>query len=181
MRPLRRTLLALALFPLLAISISGIAGEGFDLDQAKAMIRRGDAAAARALLEPLANGGHAGALTQLGLLYYAGQGGAPDEARAYALFERAAAADDREAMFLLARMNLLGHGPARSNPDADRDAARWFFEAARRGHADAQYHLGLLFYAGTGVEKNAAEALKWIRRAADNGHEAARQFAPASR
>jgi len=143
------------------------------------MIRRGDATSARPLLENLAARGNALALTELGLLYYSGRGVAADEMRAFSLFERAAAADARDAMFMLGRMNLLGHGPARTNPDADREAARWFFEAARRGHADAQYHLGLLFYAGTGVEKNTDEALKWIRRAADNGHEAARQFMPA--
>lgn len=178
MRPLLRTLLTLAIFPFLAIPNAGIADDVFDLDQAKSLLRRGDPAAARAILDRLVAAGNAAAMTQLGLLYYAGQGVEVDEARAYALFERAAQAEDRDAMFLLARMNLLGHGPARSNPDADRDAARWFFEAARRGHADAQYHLGLLFYAGTGVQKNPDEAMKWIRRAADNGHEAARGFTP---
>jgi TPR repeat protein len=178
MRLLRRTVVALAIFPFLAIPEPGIADGTLDLDQAKSMIRRGEAAAAREVLDRLVAAGNAAAMTQLGLLYYAGHGVAADEARAYALFERAAQAEDRDAMFLLGRMNLLGHGPARNHADADRDAARWFFEAARRGHVDAQYHLGLLFYAGTGVQKNPEEAMKWIRRAADNGHEAARRFTP---
>lgn len=173
-----RTLLFLVIFPFLTIPRPGMANGKVDLDRAKSMVRRGDVAAARPLLEGLAAQGHAGALTELGLLYYTGHGVVTDETRAFALFERAAAAADRDAMFLLGRMNLLGHGPTRTNPDAEREAARWFFEAARRGHADAQFHLGLLFYAGTGVEKNTDEALKWIRRAAGSGHEAARQFTP---
>jgi len=175
----RRTLKLLTLFPILVIPKLGIAGSPADLDRAKSMMQRGDYVAARGVLETLADQGNSSALTLLGTLYYSGLGVTTDENHAFKLFERAAAADDRDAMFLLARMNLLGHGPARTNADADRDAARWFFEAARRGHADAQYHLGLLFYAGTGVEKNIEEAMKWIRRAAGSGHEAARQFAPA--
>ena len=49
-------------------------------------------------------------------------------------------------------------------------AAQWYFEAARQGHADAQYALGILFLAGSGVTQNAAEARKWFARAAKQGH-----------
>jgi len=57
-----------------------------------------------------------------------------------------------------------------SDIDVDRQAAQWYFEAARRGHADAQYSLGILFLTGKGVVQSRDEALKWIRRAADQGH-----------
>ena len=50
-------------------------------------------------------------------------------------------------------------------------------EKAEKGDAQAQYALGLMYYNGEKVGKNYAEALKWIRRAAEeNGHREA-QFA----
>lgn len=170
------TALVRALFPILIIPIAGIAAG--TAESARELLEAGRGAEAAALLQNLAADGNADAQVQLGLLYYEGRGVAADETRAFALFERAAATGRTDAMFLLGRMCLLGHGPARQDADADRNAARWFFEAARRGHADAQYHLGLLFYAGTGVVKDTDEALKWIRRAADSGHAGARQFFP---
>jgi len=60
--------------------------------------------------------------------------------------------------------------------DPDVEAAKWFFQAASRGHADAEYSLGLLFLAGKGVTQNQDEALKWINRAAEHGHASARDF-----
>jgi TPR repeat protein len=127
-------------------------------------------------LEPLAAQGEPQAQAQLGILLYLGRGVARDEERAFKLFGQAAARESAEAMFWLGRMYLLGDGPAAKEADADREAARWYFEAARRGHAEAQYTLGLLFMAGTGVEKNEDEARKWLKRAADAGHGAAREF-----
>lgn len=38
---------------------------------------------------------------------------------------------------------------------------------------DVQYELGQCYLTGTGVEKNAGEAEKWLRRAAEQGHEEA--------
>ena len=38
---------------------------------------------------------------------------------------------------------------------------------AEKGDAQAQYTLGLMYYDGKGVTKNYPEALKWIRRAAE--------------
>jgi len=174
----RATLLQFALFLLSGIPSLGNAANPNPVKEIRSLIDRGDFSSAIERLRPLVQSSNPAALTLLGRLTYEGLGVPADESQAYSLFERAAAADDSEAMFFLGQMNLLGHGPAQNNPDADRDAARWFFEAARRGHADAQYHLGLLFYAGTGVQKNPAEALKWIRRAAKNGHATARQFEP---
>lgn len=120
--------------------------------------------------------GEAAATTQLGLLHYHGHGVPENDDQAYRLFLQAAEQGDPLAMFWLGRMNLLGHGPPRQSPDADRDAARWMFESARRGVAEGQYYLGLLFMAGTGVHRDEAEALKWIRRAAGAGHAPAQAF-----
>ncbi|HLX27673.1 MAG TPA: hypothetical protein VKV24_04185 [Casimicrobiaceae bacterium] len=51
-------------------------------------------------------------------------------------------------------------GPAASN------AAAWFRKAAERGHAFAQYDLGVLCLRGHGVPESRVEAYKWIYLAA---------------
>jgi TPR repeat protein len=42
--------------------------------------------------------------------------------------------------------------------------------AAEKGDTEAQYLLGLQYQAGDGIEKNPAEAAKWLRQAATQGH-----------
>lgn len=44
---------------------------------------------------------------------------------------------------------------------------------AEEGNAEAQFHLGALYYHGEGVPQSNAEAARWYRRAADRGHAAA--------
>ena len=54
--------------------------------------------------------------------------------------------------------------------DADfREAAEWFRRAADQGYAAAQCELAKLHLEGLGVEKNDAEAARWIAMAADIG------------
>jgi len=60
-------------------------------------------------------------------------------------------------------------------PDPDREAALWYFQAASAGHAEAQYHLGLLFLAGKGVVDSRKEAMNWFRKAAAQGHPEAKR------
>ena len=43
-------------------------------------------------------------------------------------------------------------------------------KAADRGDANAQFHLGLYYANGQGVEKNLTEAAKWYRKAAEQGY-----------
>ncbi len=178
MRFSSRTRFRLTLFPFLIIPLLGAAAPPptAAVREAQAQIERAEYAAAARTLQPLADADDPAAQAKLGMLLYLGRGVPRDEARAYALFTQAAGKESAEAMFWLGRMHLLGDGPAAQVADADREAARWYFEAGRRGHAEAQYTLGLLFMAGTGVEKNEDEARRWIRRAADAGFEEARKF-----
>ena len=44
---------------------------------------------------------------------------------------------------------------------------------AQKGHAEAQYALGVAYYKGEGVKKNLDQAIAWFRKAADNGHQIA--------
>ena len=45
-----------------------------------------------------------------------------------------------------------------------------FKELAEQGNADAQYALGLCYGVGAGVEKDAVESVKWVRKAAEQGN-----------
>jgi tetratricopeptide (TPR) repeat protein len=42
-------------------------------------------------------------------------------------------------------------------------------KAAERGHADAQFNLGLCYDSGQGVSQDYSEAVKWYRKAAEQG------------
>ena len=53
-------------------------------------------------------------------------------------------------------------------------AARWYEEAARQGHAAAQYALGNMHLMGEGVEQDDGKAARWHEKAAAQGHAAAR-------
>lgn len=41
---------------------------------------------------------------------------------------------------------------------------------AEQGNAEAQYSLGVCYRCGDGVEKNLEEAIKWYRKAAEQGY-----------
>jgi TPR repeat protein len=70
---------------------------------------------------------------------------------------------------------LVRSKTAKFVPDPDREAATWYFQAASAGHAEAQYHLGLLFLAGKGVIENRQEAARWMKKAASQGHPEAKK------
>lgn len=50
-------------------------------------------------------------------------------------------------------------------------AARWYEAAAERGHADAQYWVGLCYASGWGVRKDISRGRSWLERAAAQGQE----------
>lgn len=58
------------------------------------------------------------------------------------------------------------------------DASTFDFirQAARQGDEDAQITLGLIYAAGHGAAKNYNEAYRWLRRAADEGNDEAREM-----
>jgi len=51
----------------------------------------------------------------------------------------------------------------------------WFRKAADQGFAEAQYRLGDMYARGLGVAKSDAEATRWFKLAAAQGHERARK------
>ena len=80
---------------------------------------------------------------------------------------RAAAEDGHPpACFLLGLLYAHGHAGLRQDPV---EAARWCAVAARKGLGVAQFNLGLLHAAGSGVAADPTTAMSWLRRAAING------------
>jgi len=62
-------------------------------------------------------------------------------------------------------MYHAGRGVARD----DTEASVWLRKAAEKGHAVAQYELGIFYVRGYGVAKDEVEAAHWIRKAAEQG------------
>lgn len=128
------------------------------------------------LLAPLAQHGNPVAQLRLGILYFQGRGVKEDERLAISWWRRSAAQGNLDAMYQLGNAFTFGMEAAKSVPDPDREAAWWYFQAASAGHREAQYGLALLFLAGKGVIESREEAVRWMRRAAEQGHVDARRF-----
>jgi uncharacterized protein len=54
-------------------------------------------------------------------------------------------------------------------PQSYRQAKKWFEEAAKQGHAEAQVNLGTLYLDGDAPPRSAQMALFWFSRAAEQG------------
>ena len=52
--------------------------------------------------------------------------------------------------------------------------AEWTYKAAIKGHVEAQFSLGRYYLSGFGVTKDVNEAVKWYRKAAEQGYEYAK-------
>jgi len=100
------------------------------------------------------------ALFNLALLHYDN-----DQFRAYALFLEAAILEVPPAQYEVALMLERGLGCVQNYSEA----AFWYEEAAKRGHAEAFNNLGVLYKEGHGVEQNMARALRCFERASENG------------
>ena len=72
-----------------------------------------------------------------------------------------------DAQFIVAALHCFGWGVAQSYAEG----IAWLGVAAGRGHANAQYQLGLIYFEGWGgVEPNYPEGMAWLSRAAEQGH-----------
>jgi len=145
----------------IAAVLIGLAGPAAaDFDAGVAAYSLGDFDAARAAFEPLAET-DSRALFYLGRMYYRGEGVAADEARAIALYERAAAAGEPAAMAALAAAY-----EARGDADLAFD---WMTMAAEAGLPFAQAELGLAYETGDRVTQSRRDAIIWYGRAARGG------------
>ena len=76
-----------------------------------------------------------------------------------------ARAGDARASFLLGTRYSSGRAGYRD----DRQAVRWFRQAAEAGLAEAQYNLGIMYAAGRGVSADLSCAAHWYEEAAEQG------------
>lgn len=81
---------------------------------------------------------------------------------------------------LLRRAADTGHAPAQAllgyvydYSEFDEDAADYYRRAADQGNADGQFGLGSMLSIGKGIKKDPAEARRWIKLAAEQGHKLA--------
>lgn len=114
-----------------------------------------------------ANAGETLAYTELGYCYMNGIGVDADPGKAVRLYKKAAAMQDTNAMCFLADYFL-----ARSNRQETITAViKLYLKAARLGHADAQEHLGVIYYEGRYIEKNESQSFFWLKKSVEeNDH-----------
>ena len=123
-----------------------------------------------ALREFKADGGAQSAYL-LAIMYYKGEGTAPNKKETVKWLRQAAEKGNARAANNLGMMYDKGDGVPQDLPEA----AKWYRKAAEKGHAASQYNLGLMYANGEGVEKDPKEAVKWLRKAAAQGHPKAQQ------
>ena len=98
------------------------------------------------------------AQTNLGDLYYIGQGVPQNYVKAAHWYRLAANQGDADAQSLLGVLYYNGQGV----PQNYVKAAHWYRLAANQGDADAQSFLGDLYYNGQGVPQDYVKAYKWF-------------------
>lgn len=138
----------------------------------------GDDEEAARLFQQAADLGYAPAQYILGECYALGRGVPTNVSQAYELFKQAAgkgheAAQRKVAQYRFDAKSAYGQGLQylyEKGPAYEGKAARQFWLAAEKGHAEAQYHLGLCYAEGSGVKKHNTLAAKLLWQAAKQGH-----------
>ncbi|WP_137937315.1 tetratricopeptide repeat protein [Chitinivorax sp. B] len=117
--------------------------------------------------EQSASQGDVKSTKNLAMLYLLGQGVAANADKAVELIQKAAAANDAEALRMMGQFYLDGRIPA-IKPDGAK-AGEYFGKAATLGDAEAQYQLSKLILGAGQLDS----ALKLLNRAAEGGHRGA--------
>lgn len=148
-------------------------------------LRAGKPHQAVTALEYAAEQGMPGAMWKLGRMYADGDGVDQNKLRAFEYFRNLTKAhayerpDSAQSRFVASAFVALGHfyldgipdSAVKSDPavaiDLFRHAASYF------GDPDAQYHLGRLYLFGNGTAKDAVQAARWLRLAANKGQRSA--------
>jgi TPR repeat protein len=129
-----------------------------------------------------AEAGNHRAQYELGYCYEKGVGVAHDEVEAFKWYRKSAQGGYAPAQFALGYFHQ-----ERSGPDDHDEILKWYGKAADQGYAKAQFNLGRYYDRGqsqsgrfvpggatvwttVGIPSNPDEALKWYRKAAENGH-----------
>ena len=142
-----------------------------DFETGLAAYKLGDYTTALREWRPLAEQGIGQAQTNLGVIYYKGQGVARDYAQARRWFLKAAQQGRAIVQMKLGLMYELGHGV----PQDYTEALKWGRKAAEQGQVNAQVSLGLAYLKGRGVQQDYVVAHMWFSLAAANGYKVGRK------
>lgn len=124
---------------------------------------------ALAPLTEAAQAGNAEAQFCLGYMYLFGKGVAPNEAKAFELFQKSADQGNADAQCNLGFIYYLG----KVVPQSKNRAFEMFKKAAEQGNLDGLYNLGVMYKVGDGVPRNDAKAFELFQKASERGHAAA--------
>jgi uncharacterized protein len=136
-------------------------------------------------LQYAAEQGSPGAIWKLGRMYADGDGVGQDKLRAFEYFKNLTktysedSPGTQQAPFVASAFVALGHfyleGIAGTVVKSDASVAREMFHyaASYYGDPEAQFQLGRLYVNGTGIAKDARQAARWFKSAADKGHRSA--------
>ncbi len=145
-------------------------------------IRSGDKAAARDALGYAADQGNPSARFKLGQMYASGDGVPQDDQQAFEFFLKITQENGDEppdspvaktvARAFIAVGNYYRDGIPNSDivPDMDEAYRNYHYAAAYFGDADAQYNLARLYLDGALGDKDATQAARWLKLAADKRH-----------
>ncbi len=118
-------------------------------------------------------GGDAQAQSDVGMMYYNGDGLPRDDGQALSWFHMSADQGNAAGEYNLGLMYLNGRGVA-----VDNDAAvKWLTQSALHGLSDAQLMLGLIDSAGLdGTKRDDVTSVAWMKIAAQSGNLQAQAF-----
>nr|WP_304259827.1 HD domain-containing protein [Phascolarctobacterium succinatutens] len=137
-------------------------GYGVDVDLQKAFDYYTDAA----------DEDEAGGLFNMGRCYFNGTVVEQDMDEAVEYFHKAAEAGSVDAMCVLGDIYDEGNEEMDIEPDLKK-SFYWYNEAAKNGHAEAQFNVAKCYENGKGTRKNRPKAFEWYQRAAEQGHSGA--------
>ncbi|CAM9451154.1 unnamed protein product [Sphacelaria rigidula] len=143
-----------------ALALILSSGEGHDVGIPQ------DDTRARNLFMAAAREGFAPAISNTAAMLALGRGGEKDEERAAKWYEVAVDTGDPTAC------DVLGSWYCAGRAGLEEDWEKGFelhLRAANLGLPTAQYHVGVHFFSGRGVEKDLPEAARWFEKAADSG------------
>jgi TPR repeat protein len=144
-------------------------------------LRDGDASGGIRMLEYAAEAGHPIAQWKLGRMYADGDQVKRNDLRAFKYFREIADAHAEDnpgtpqarfvanAFVAVGNYYLAGIPNSVVKPDADRAREMFAYAASYFGDPDAQYQLGRMYLAGKGGVKDARQAARWLKLAADKG------------
>lgn len=123
-------------------------------------------------LKALAEKGNAEAEFQLAEKYYYEEGIEIDYAQSFKWASRSAAQDNPKAKYRLGSLYIQGRGVAKDEKKAKalfKESKIGLLNLAGRNDPQAQAFLGVMYNRGMGVEQDFKEAVKWCRKAAEQG------------